>query len=394
MVKTTEVKITDIELDPQNAREHDEANRDAIKASLDRFGPGRSIVIDSKDTVRAGNGTVEAAIEAGFESVFVVEPEPGQLVAVRRPEWSEAEAKGYGLADNRASELARWNIAALSDVIASIPEIDPGDMGFSAEQLDALIGDASKPGPGLSGDTTAPDPPGEPTTKPGDVWALGEHRLLCYDSQVVVPTLGAVDCVITDPPYDQRTHDGAMYEGGKATSKIDFEPLDVRRAVPMMLGAAKRWVVAFCTLEMLGEYQAISGDAWIRSGLWRSPNRAPQFTGDRPAVPADGVAIMHGAGKKHWNGGGHHAYWEHPTEQQGRSHPTQKPLGLMVELLEAFTDFGESVLDPYAGSGTTLLACHQLGRTCVAVEQLPSYCDVIKARWETATGERAKRIAG
>ena len=398
MAKTSTLDLDAIELDPNNAREHDEANRDAIKASLETFGAGRSIVLDGDGVVRAGNGTVEAAIEAGFEQVLVVEPEPGQLVAVRRPDWTEQQAKGYGIADNRTAELAKWNVATLQSVIDSIPEVDPGAMGFDVKQLEDLFKDVTQPkgDPSLAGagEGATPEAPEDPVTKPGDVWELGPHRVVCGDSRVVVPSLGQFDCVITDPPYDERTHKGAVHDGGKARDQIKFPPLDVAEAVPMLLDAAKRWVLAFCALEMLGDYAKVAGDAWVRSGLWRSPNRTPQFTGDRPAVPADGVAIMHRPGKKHWAGGGHHAYWEHPTQQHNRHHPTQKPVPVIADMLAKFADRGEPILDPYAGSGTTLIACCEMGHRCVCVEMNPAYVDVIVARWKNHTGGKAKRRPG
>ena len=139
MGKTSLIDIADINLDQENAREHDEANRDAIRKSLDRFGAGRSVVIDSNNTIRAGNGTVEIARDAGFKKVLVVEPEPDTIVAVKRADWSEQEAKGYGVADNRAAELARWNLPGLEVVIASIPDIDIDAIGFGGGQLDALL---------------------------------------------------------------------------------------------------------------------------------------------------------------------------------------------------------------------------------------------------------------
>lgn len=396
MAKTSTVDIDAIVLDPDNAREHDDANRNAIVASLDRFGAGRSIVLDGNGVVRAGNGTVEAARKAGFEQVLIVEPEPGQIVAVQRSEWSEQEAKGYGVADNRTAELAKWNLPALQDVIDSVPDIDTAAMGFDAKQLETLFQDVTKPkgDPSLagSGEGAVPEPPAEPTTKPGDVWRLGPHRVICGDSRVVVPSLPRFDCVITDPPYDERTHKGAVHDGGKARDQIKFPPLDVAEAVPMLLGAADRWVVAFCAMEMIAAYRDAAGDAWIRAGFWRKPNATPQFSGDRPATPGDAVAIMHQPGKKHWAGGGHHAFWEYPSEQTDRCHPTQKPVPVIADMIAKFVDGAGPVLDPYAGSGTTLIACSEMGARCVAVELNPAYVDVIVQRWENLTGSHAERV--
>jgi DNA modification methylase len=201
------------------------------------------------------------------------------------------------------------------------------------------------------------------------------------DCREILPTLEAVDHVISDPPYDARTHSGARWGGdGKTAGLITFAPLDVNEAVPMLLSTARRWVVCFCTMEMIAAYQAASGDCWVRAGFWRRPDGAPQFTGDRPATPGDAVAIMHAEGKKRWNGGGHHAYWEHGVERVAREHPTQKPESLMREIVTQFTDAGDLILDPFGGSGTTAVAAKRLGRRCIFVEREEKYCEIAAKR--------------
>ena len=185
---------------------------------------------------------------------------------------------------------------------------------------------------------------------------------------------GAVDCVITDPPYDARTHAGQR-SIGETASKIDFPPLDaasLRRFVNEALRVSKGWVLAFCSLEQLGAYQQAAVDAWIRSGVWVRWS-GPQYTGDRPAQQAEGVAIMHRPGRKEWNGGGTGALWEHGVERTDRVHPAQKPLGLMLDLLADFTNPGEMVLDPFSGVATTALACLRLHRRFLGSEIDPKY---------------------
>lgn len=140
MAKTETIDLASIELDPENAREHDETNMEAITKSLRRFGAGRSVVLDGSNVVRAGNGTIEAARAAGFDKLIVIEPEKGALVAVKRADWSEQEAKGYGVADNRASELAKWNLPGLQSIIDSMPEADRDSLGFTSQDMEALLG--------------------------------------------------------------------------------------------------------------------------------------------------------------------------------------------------------------------------------------------------------------
>jgi hypothetical protein len=148
------IDIDAVEIDQVNPMDHDEANIDAIKASLERFGSGRSIVVDAHDIVRAGNGTVEAARAAGIKKVMVVEPDPDTLVAVKRADWNDQEAKGYSVADNRAAQLAKFNVANLQGLIESIPDVPLDALGFKQDEIDSILGrfDAQEaPMPGLDG---------------------------------------------------------------------------------------------------------------------------------------------------------------------------------------------------------------------------------------------------
>jgi len=114
-----------------------------------------------------------------------------------------------------------------------------------------------------------------------------------------------------------------------------------------------------------------AGVPLVRLGIWHKPNGAPQFTGDRPGVGWEAIAILHREGRKHWNGGGHHAVWVCNVEHG--KHPTQKPLKLLADWVMKFTDEGETVLDPFMGSGTTGLACMKLGRKFIGIEKRPDY---------------------
>ena len=207
------------------------------------------------------------------------------------------------------------------------------------------------------------------------------------DCREVFRYLNRVDHVISDPPYDARTHAGARTAATASPKfgeiqkiEIAFDPLDVAATVPRILALCRRWFIAFCTMEMIAEYQRASGDAWVRAGFWRRPDGAPQFTGDRPATPGDAIAIMHQAGKKQWNGGGRHAYYEIGVERLERVHPTQKPESLMSQIIAEFSDPGESLLDPFMGSGTTLVAAKRLGRRAIGVELEEKYCEIAAKR--------------
>lgn len=200
--------------------------------------------------------------------------------------------------------------------------------------------------------------------------------VLCADQSDILATLGdgAVDVCLTDPPYDKRTCAGVR-SGTTPKQAVDlgFVHLDPGSFVPELLRVTRRWVVSFCALEQLGAYQTAAGDEWVRAGFWRKADGAPQFTGDRPGQPGEGLAIMHRRGRKAWNRGGHHAYWEHGRVRKGRIHPCQKPLSLMLDLVMAFTQPGEVVLDPFAGVSTTGLACLHLGRRYIGIERHPQW---------------------
>lgn len=183
---------------------------------------------------------------------------------------------------------------------------------------------------------------------------------------------GSVDHVIGDPPYDERTHSRARsLKGGGSDIAIDFAALPPPESfVPDLLRCARRWVVAFCSVEQLGLYSQAAGDEWIRGGVWVRTNGTPALNGDRPAQGAEGIAIVHGAAeKKRWNRGGSRGVWTGPIcKDPRRVHPTKKPLWLMEALVRDFTDPGDLVFDPTAGEGTTGEACMRLGRRFIGCE--------------------------
>jgi site-specific DNA-methyltransferase (adenine-specific) len=213
------------------------------------------------------------------------------------------------------------------------------------------------------------------------------------DCVELLPTLGPVDHVVTDPPYNERTHTKAR-NGFRGRHEIPFASLSSFDFVQSLLKIASRWTIAFCALEQLGAYEAAAGPRWIRSGFWRRPDGCPQFSGDRPGQPGEGLAIMHGKGKKRWNRGGHHAFWTCGVERDDRGHPTQKPVDLMLAIVEDFTDPDETVLDAFAGSGTTGVACLRRGRRFVGIERDAKYfhlaCERLRAE-ESGSTLKAQR---
>lgn len=207
------------------------------------------------------------------------------------------------------------------------------------------------------------------------------HLADCRD---VLPKVGRVDVVITDPPYGRTTHAGARSAKSLTRSQIDFRPISAAELVETcqsLCSIAERWVVMTCEWQHAAALEAADVPL-VRLGVWVKPNAAPQFSGDRPGMGWEAVAILHRKGRKRWNGGGHHAVWHCPVERGG--HPTQKPERLVTDWLQKFSNPGETVLDPFMGSGTTGVAAVRHGRRFVGVEIEPRYFDIACARISAA----------
>lgn len=226
------------------------------------------------------------------------------------------------------------------------------------------------------------------------------------DCREVMPTLVAssADHIITDPPYSEKVHATVRSAKMLANDRGGRYGADVRRNVDLgfehlsgelrqfcaaeFARLARRWVLVFSDVEsdhLWREDLALAGLDYVRTGAWIKVGSTPQFSGDRPATGFEAVTIAHQPGRKRWNGGGRHAVWSVPIvldrgKARERFHPTQKPLGLMQLLVDQFTDQGETILDPFAGSGTTLLAARALGRRVIGVESDERHCESIVTR--------------
>lgn len=223
----------------------------------------------------------------------------------------------------------------------------------------------------------------------------------------VLPTLDRVDHVITDPPYSEHVHgksmrgagayDPSYNKNGQYASEFarphefGFDAItpEARQfSAEQFARLVMRWVLVFSDVESCHLWRdclTTTGLEYIRTGEWRKLNGAPQFTGDRPAPGFETITIAHPKGRKVWHGGGAAASWEFATvKNRGgndpRLHTTQKPITLMKRLVSLFTDEGETILDPFAGSGTTGAAAAMLGRKAILIEQSPEYCAVIAER--------------
>jgi site-specific DNA-methyltransferase (adenine-specific) len=200
------------------------------------------------------------------------------------------------------------------------------------------------------------------------------------DCKEIVGTLGQVSAIITDPPYAEKTHAGAR-TGGGGEILIDFASItdaEFVRLCKQFCGIARRWVVMTCDWRHAAEAERRLPDLFIRAGVWIKPNGMPQYTGDRPATGWEAVAILHRAGKKTWNGGGQHAVYIEP--KVSGFHPTGKPVPLLRKWVRLFSDVGETILDPFMGSGTTGVAAIQMGRKFMGIEINPLHFDTARRR--------------
>ena len=211
---------------------------------------------------------------------------------------------------------------------------------------------------------------------------LCPHRVIHADSLDVLKSMadGCVDHTITDPPYSDQTHTGARTSLKKkliTTFEGISAPLFVEIASELVR-VTKRWVLMTCDWHHAAIAEA-AGLPVVRLGIWVKPDAAPQFTGDRPATGWEAVLIMHRPGRKQWNGGGHHAVW-HCGVQRDARHPTEKPLSLVRRWVRLFSDPGETIFDPFAGSGTTGVAAKREGRRALLIEKNEKYADICRER--------------
>jgi site-specific DNA-methyltransferase (adenine-specific) len=211
---------------------------------------------------------------------------------------------------------------------------------------------------------------------------IGNCRLLLGDCLAVMPTLGKVDAVVTDPPYEAVMQDkwGTLSKQAPSShvrfDEIRFQAIDGIRdqAAKAMVDVCQGWLIAFCMAEGVRAWRdaiEAAGARYKRAMVWVKPDAMPQFNGQGPSVGHEMmVSAWCGKGHSKWNGGGRPGTFIYNKNTQGGAvHPTQKPLALMSELVALFSFVGDTVLDPFMGSGTTGVSCANLGRSFVGIEQ-------------------------
>ena len=390
--------IKDLKSDHKNARKRTDRSAALIAESLKRFGAARSIVIDEDGRILAGNGTVEGAKKAGIDKLRIIEAEGDELIAVRRAGLSEDEKVGLALADNRSSDLSEWDnemLRQLSEEHDLTPWFEDGEL--LAEVLDAKEGNTDP--------DDVPEPPADPITKPGDLWILGSHRLLCGDSTNIQHAERLMDgqkadMVFTDPPY------GVSYEGGhneKKRTQIKNDALEGSDLTGLFADALASaiavtsdhaafyiWFASGKSVETFAsfanlplELRAVIQWYKVRSGLGAFMSQ--YIPNCEPCI----YAFKSGCSPQWFGPTDEKTVWELQKEARNEYHPTQKPVELPERAIANSSKNGQLILDLFGGSGSTLIACERQHRHARLMELDPAYCDVIVKRWEDFTGKKA-----
>ncbi len=397
-----------IKHDPRNARKHNPRNVGLIESSIQRDGFGRSILLANDGTVIAGNATIDAAASAGLDDVIVVETDGTKVVAVKRTDVAPGseEFTRLALADNRAAELASWD----ADVLAGLQDDIDLSQFFLDDELAKLLSSVT-----TEGLTDPDDVPTvtEATTKPGDLWLLGRHRLLCGDSTVATDVERLMrgeraEMVWTDPPYGVAVGDknkwlNSVGRSNRVEKNLTNDTLD-GDALLQMLRDCFSLMVTYCTAGAswyvaapAGPLHLLFGQALNELGIFR---QTLQWVKNNSTFSPMGVSyhwqaepIFYGwlpnGAKRFYGDRKQTTVWEIDRPQKSPDHPTMKPVELVTRAIEHASLPGQIVADPFLGSGTTLIAAEQLNRTCYGLEIDQHYCDVIVKRWQDFTGQQA-----
>ena len=388
----------------RNSRTHSDEQVNKIAASIKEFGFLNPVIVDGENGIVAGHGRVLAAQKLGMES----------LPCVEAAHLTDAQKRAYVIVDNRLALDAGWDDEMLRVEFADL-EADGFDLGLTGFTLDEIGALEPEPEPeeGLTDEDATPEAPEQPVTVEGDVWVLGNHRLMCGDSTSIdaVERLTAsqkVDMIFTDPPY------GMSYGGGRARGdhSLDKETGGVKvKAHGEIIGDNLQ---GDDLLTMVRDAIA-AARSWAKDGggtyvcfTWRT------YAEFEAALESCGLEVKNcivwdkksiGLGNSHYRpqhefifycGGEWHGdksesdVWYMSRGSTGDYvHPTQKPVELIERAINNSSKSGDSVVDSFGGSGSTLIACEKLHRHARLMELDPKYCDVIINRWQDFTGQHA-----
>jgi DNA modification methylase len=422
--------VADIKPYPQNPRRNDHAV-DAVAASLREFGFRQPLVLDEDSVIVVGSTRYKAALKLGLKEV------PVHVAKGLTPE----QLKAYRLADNKTAEIADWDYEQLVKELADLQkaDFDLDLVGFSPDELHDLFQTETEEG--LTDPDEIPEPPDEPVTQPGEIWSLGEHRLLCGDSARLedVDRLlnGApVHLVNTDPPYNVRVEprsNNAIASGVRSFASVTHHqklnlvrhPKKARPTTKKLRAKDRPLANDFVTdAEFVRLLQAWFGNIarvlepgrafYVWGGYANCGNYPPVLKAmglyfsqaiiwvkEHPVLTRKDFMGNHEWAFYGWREGAAHKFfgpnnavdvWSvKKVNPQNMVHLTEKPVELAARALQYSSRPGECVLDLFGGSGSTLIAAEQTGRRAFLMEVDALYCDVIRMRWEKFTGKKAKR---
>ena len=374
-----------------NARTHSDEQIAAIMASIKEFGWTNPILIDGENGVVAGHGRLTAATRLGIEEVPTLELDG----------LTDAQRRAYIIADNRLAESGTgWDtdLLALELGDLQLAGFDIALTGFDAADLADFAGGTD----GLTDPDEIPEVPDDPTTRRGDLWLLGSHRLLCGDATSANDTgrlfAGAKPhLMVTDPPYGVEYDPSWRAEAGvnKNTEKMGVvsndDRADWREAWALFPGAVVYvWHAGLHASEVQLSIEAAGFE--MRQQIVWAKDRFALSRGNYHWQHEPCWYAVRKSKKGNWQGDrSQSTLWSFPArEDSGHGHGTQKPVEAMRRPIVNNSRAGEAVYDPFLGSGTTMIAAEMEGRHCYGLEISPAYCDVIVKRWEDFTGQKAE----
>lgn len=361
----------------KNAKKHPKKQVEQVAASIKEFGFNQPLVVDRNGVVIVGHGRLEAAKLLGMTDVPVVEVD-----------LTEEQAKAYRLADNKLNE-SDWEMEL---AVSELKELSEEMAGLTGFDLDLLIEPEEK-------DDEVPESPEEPQSKLGDLYELGNHRVLCGDSTKLEDVERLMDgkkadMVFTDPPYRMEAEGGSNQWVGKSAAKvgesikdiISFEPKDWLATLPLYFSRGMNAYI-FCNKDLVPDYLNWARECKYAFNIlfWKKPNALPLGEQHRPDVEYL-ITIRKNA---IWNNAVQGVSYSKSLEfgrENTTSHPTMKPVELIVNELKISSNQGGIVIDDFLGSGSTLIASEKTGRICYGMELDPKYVDVIVQRYVDFTG--------
>ena len=383
-----------------NARTHSDAQVAQIAASIAEFGFVNPVLVDAAGVLVAGHGRVLAAKRLGLASV----------PAIRLAHLTEAQARALRLADNQIALNSGWDEALLAAELARIRDdgFDLAALGFDPASLDALLaGVATDAGGAVTSgdeDAEAPEPPADPITRPGDLWLLGEHRLMCGDATSARDVARLLDgkkphLMATDPPYgveyDPTWRNAAGVSDTARTGRVlNDHRADWREAWALFPGdVAYVWHAGRHTRTVVESLEAAGFT--IRSQIIWAKSRLVLGRGDYHWQHEPCFYAVRDGKTGHWQGARDQTtLWSIANggdEDAATVHSTQKPVECMRRPMINNSEAGQAVYEPFSGSGTTIVAAETTGRACLAMEISPAYCDVAILRWQQFTGRDVVR---